>query len=280
MAQTAPSPTKPRPIPGRIGAVLHVLATLITHARHFAATATSRASTPEFAPAAAVFGTDHPPTILHRIQRGLLRALALQEYLLARAARGRNLRFAWPPCVERQPHHRPPAKSAPGPRPTPLRPRQPDPALLDPGNPAASRLPTAEELAAEVRRRPVGRTMSYICMDLGIAPGLCQGEFWNQVEKTLRRYGGSLNRLYQVRVRREEAFQREHDRRKDTWHIDWRDLTPSAVRLALGCLIGEPPSGGAVPGGRMADGFARGGANFGQDAAARDIIGPPVLVPS
>ena len=243
-APTTPTQAKPRPIPGRIGAVLHILATIITHARHFAATATARASTPEFAPAAAVFGTDHLPTILHRIQRGLLRALALQEYLLARAARGRTLRFAWPPRVELQPHHRPPAKPASGPRQAPVHPRRPDPALLDQ---PASRLPTPEDLAAQVRRRPVGRTIAYICMDLGIAPGLCEGEFWNHVEKTLRRYGGSLNRLYQVRARREEAFQREHDRRKDTWHIDWRDLRPSAVRAALGCLIGETPPDGLNP---------------------------------
>lgn len=279
-APTTPAPTKPRPIPGRIGAVLTVLATLITHARHFAATATTRVSTPEFATAAAVFGTDHLPTILHRMQRGLLRALALQEYLLARAARGRNLRFAWPPCVALQPHHRPPAKPAPGPRPAPVHPRRPDPALLDPGDPAASRLPTQEDLAAEVRRRPVGRTIASICMDLGIAPGLCDGDFWNQVEKALRRYGGSLNRLYQVRARREETFRRERDRRPDTWHIDWQDLRPSAVRRALGCLIGETPPGGPLPAGRMADGSARQGAKRGQGAAARDIIGPPVLVPS
>ena len=102
-------------------------------------------------------------------------------------------------------------------------------------------MPTPEDFAAGVRRRPVGRTMAYICMDLGIAPGLCDGDFWNQVEKLLRRYGGSLNRLCQVRAQREDTFQRERDRRPNTWHIDWRDLRPSTVRRALGCLIGEPP---------------------------------------
>ena len=71
-------------LPG--SAVLTVLATLIAHARHFAATATTSVSAPEFATAAVVFGTDHLPTILHRMQRGLLRALALQGYLLTRAA--------------------------------------------------------------------------------------------------------------------------------------------------------------------------------------------------
>ena len=244
-AQTTPAPT--RPIPGRIGAVLNVLAALIAHARHFAATATTRVSVQEFATAAAVFGTDHLPTLLHRMQRGLRRALALHEYLLARAARGSNLRFAWPPCVDLLPHHRPPARPAPGPRPTLLQPRRPDPALLGSDDPGASRLPTPEELAAEVRRRPVGRTIAYICMDLGIAPGLCAGDFWNQVEKTMRRYGGSLRRLCQVRARREEAFLRERDKSPDTWHIDWRDLRPSTVRRALGCLIGETPPDGLGP---------------------------------
>jgi hypothetical protein len=240
-APTTPAGTKPRPIPGRIGAVLHVLAVLIAHARHFAATAAARASVPEFATAAAIFGTGDLPTILLRMQRGMLRALALRDYLFARAARGRNLRFAWPPRVALQPHHRPPAKPARRPRAASLLPRRPDPALLAPGDPDALRLPSPEELAAEVRRRPVGRTMTYICLDLGIVPGLCDGEFWNRVEKTLRRYGGSLGRMYRVRWRREDSFQRERDRRPDIWHIDWRDLRPSTVRLALGCLIGETP---------------------------------------
>jgi len=224
-----------------VGAPPATVVALIAHARHFAATATTRVAAPEFATAAAVFGTDHLPTILHRMQRGLLRALALRDYLLARAARGHNLRFAWPPRVELQPHHRPPAKPAPAPRTERRRPSRPDPALLGPDDPGASRMPTPEEFAADVRRRPVGRSIAYICMELGIVPGLCDGAFWNQVERILRRYGGSLGRIYQVRAQREDTFQRERDRRPDTWHIDWRDLRPSTVRLALGCLIGEPP---------------------------------------
>ena len=250
MARTAPATPAPKtrhPIPGRIGAVLHVLVTLIAHARHFAATAATRVAAPEFATAASVFGTYDLPPILHRIQRGLLRALALRDYLLARAARGRDLRFAWPPRIALQPHHRPPARPAPAQCPTPVHRRGPDPALLDLDDPAASHLPRPEELAAEVRWRPVGRTIAYICLDLGIAPGLCRGEFWNQVEKTMRRYGGSLGRLYQVRARRQDSFLRERDKRPDTWHIDWRDLRPSTVRRALGRLIGETPPAGPGP---------------------------------
>jgi hypothetical protein len=242
-----PAPAKPRPIPGRIGGVLKVLAALIAHARHFAATATTHAETPEFAVAAAVFGTYNLPTILHRMQRGLLRALALRDYLLARAARGHNLRFIWPPYVELQPHHRPPAKPVPRPRRAPLHPRRPEPALLDADDPAACRLPTPEEFAAEVRRRPVGRTIAFICMDLGLVPGLCEGAFWDQVAQVLRRYGGRLGPMYRVRARREETFQRERDRRPETWHINWRDFRPSTVRRALGCRFGEMPPEGVGP---------------------------------
>jgi hypothetical protein len=244
MVQTAP-PVQPRPIPGRIGAVLKVLLTLIVHGRHLAATANSRAAAPEFATTAAVFGTYDLPVILHRIQRGILRALALQRYLLARAARGRNLRFRWPPYVDLQPHHRPPARQAAAKRDRPGRPRTKEPALLGPGDPGSFCLPTAEELDAEVRRRPVGRTIAFICLDLGITPVLCEGEFWDRIEKTLWRYGGSLYRLYLVRIGREQTFQRERDRRPDTWHIEWRPGSKSAVRQALGYLIGETPQ---IPG--------------------------------
>jgi hypothetical protein len=249
MPSTAPDQGKPRPTPGRIGAVLTVLHALIAHARHFAATAATQAAVPEFVTVAAVFGTHDLPVILHRVQRGILRALALHNYLLARAARGRNLRFAWPPCVEVQPHHRPPPGPAPASPPARVARRQPDPATLGPDDPAASRLPTQEELEAWVRRRPVGRSMTYICMDLGIVPGLCDGEFWNKIESVLRRYGGSLGRLCRIRAKREETFQRARDRRPETWDTDWRELPRATVRQALDCLIGETLlANGLMPG--------------------------------
>jgi hypothetical protein len=247
MPPTAPPATQPRPIPGRIGAVLKILHALIAHARQFAATATARAAAPEFAPAAAVFGTYDVPLILHRMRRGILRALALQRYLLARAARGRNLRFIWPRYVDLQPHHRPPAKPAPPKQTTPIRPRRKEPALLGPDDPGAYDLPTPEELDAEVRRRPIGRTITYICLDLGIVPTLCDGEFWIKVEKIFRRYGGNFDRLDRARAEREKTFQRERDGLPETWHIDWRDIRKSTARRALGYLIGETLEAPALP---------------------------------
>ncbi len=83
--------------------------------------------------------------------------------------------------------------------------------------------------------------MAYICMDLGVVPGFCADAFSDRLLKAIRRYGGSLRRLYDVRARREKSFAQQHDRRPETWHWDWRDLRIPAVRHALGLLIGEAP---------------------------------------
>lgn len=238
---TAPQPSQTRPIPGRIASVLKVVNKLIAWGRYFAAIANTSVERPEFAVPAAIIGTYNIAVIVLRIERGIQRALALQRYLLERAARGRNLRFLWPSRVELQPHHRPP----PGPPRAPSTARKPgpgkDPVLLDPSHPNAFPHRTPDDFDAEVRRRPIGRSIAYICLDLGLSPGLTEGEFWCQIEKTFSRYGGSLERLHQMRAHRAETFQRERDQRPDTWHIDWRDTRPITVIKALGCLIGEAP---------------------------------------
>jgi hypothetical protein len=240
-------PATSRPILGRIGAVLRVARAMIAYGRYFTATAPTRASEPEFAPVAAVFGTYDVATMLFRVKRGILRALALQRYLLARAARGRNLRFIWPPYVDLQPHHRPPP---PPPRARPAAPRRTagrEPALLDDDDPRAFYLPTDAELDAEVRRRPIGRTITYICLDLGIVPGFCEDKFFDGYMMVIRRYGGSLGPLFDVRARREKTFEKARDRRPHTWHIAWRSPSIPAVRQALGLLIGEPPPSPSSP---------------------------------
>jgi hypothetical protein len=56
----------------------------------------------------------------------------------------------------------------------------------------------------------------------------------------IRRFGGSLAPLFEVRARRAESFQKERDRRPETWHIEWQGVHKPAVRQALGLLIGEP----------------------------------------
>ena len=149
----------------------------------------------EFATLASVCGTYNLPSILARLQRGILRAMALERYLLARAEKGRDIA-----CVEPREHT--PAK--PPATPPPEAPRH-APKRRPPFDPDDLRIPTLKELDAEVRRRPLGRTIATICMDLAVVPGFCTGAFWNQVFDTLQAYGGSLNALYKVREHRESA---------------------------------------------------------------------------
>ena len=74
-------------------------------------------------------------------------------------------------------------------------------------------MPTLEELEAQVRRRPLGRTLVEICLDLAVVPGFCTGPFWNELFDSIRLHGGSVAALMQEKVRREKAFAKEQDRK-------------------------------------------------------------------
>jgi hypothetical protein len=71
--------------------------------------------------------------------------------------------------------------------------------------PARSRLallPTPEQIAADVRRRPIGAVIADICLDLGIMPN---HPLWREVQLVIIRHGGSLARLVKDLV--EQVFQ-------------------------------------------------------------------------
>ena len=63
-------------------------------------------------------------------------------------------------------------------------------------DPRLARLPTEEEIAEEVRRRPVGAVIVDICCDLGIAPGRLDRAFWDEINHALMVYGGSSVRFF------------------------------------------------------------------------------------
>src|ERR1700733_6042447 len=91
---TLPDPPKDRPgkpVPERIAAMLSLVAVLAEYGRHLAATIEHRAIWRGFATIAQFFGTAALPVILAHIQRGLMRAVALERMLLRRATRGRDL---------------------------------------------------------------------------------------------------------------------------------------------------------------------------------------------
>ncbi|MBV9748793.1 MAG: hypothetical protein JO157_08255 [Acetobacteraceae bacterium] len=235
--ETTPTPAPPAP-PQRIAAVLRVVHVLLAYGRHLAGSAGHRAAAPGFAAIAACFGTANLSLILAHLHRGILRAVALERVLLARAARGRDIELA-APCIRTRPPA--PANAAPGRNAAPPIPRPAAPACrLDQDHPANFQTPSLEQLEREVRRRPLGRTLVDICLDLAVVPGLCSGTFWNELFDLMRCHGGSIASLVQARWRREQAFDQEQDSRP-TPGWTWPILGRQAIRQVLGFFIGEDP---------------------------------------
>ena len=172
-----PDPPQDQPgntMPEYIAAVLYAVGILLGYGRHLLATVHRRATAPTFPAIAACFGTANLATILAHLNRGILRAAALQRFLLARAATGRDInmvirriRTDEPPPAPADPQPEQPAdqpaKPKAAPRPS-LPPGWDDPELF---------MPTPEELERQVRRRPIGRTIADICRDLAVVPGFC-----------------------------------------------------------------------------------------------------------
>ena len=221
-------------MPARIATLLHTVRILLGFGRHLAETAKQRAASPDFNAIAACFGTGRLYAILAHLQRGILRATALERVLLARAARGRDIGFvapreratATPAAPAEQPAEAQVARKAPPPsRPAGWN----DPELF---------MPTLEDLEAQVRRRSLGRTLVDICLDLAVVPGFCTGPFWNELFDSIRLHGGSVAALMQEKARRQKAFCQEQDRKPGS-NWDWLEMGREALRGVLGCCIGE-----------------------------------------
>ncbi len=168
-------------IPAALGRVLSLVRKLIDYGKQLAATVQQRATTPGFAFFARPFGTADLAAILARITSGLRRAAALEATLCRRAARGQDLT----PAPIRAP-------AAPG-LGTARQVAEPDPQpAAHTEDPRLAGLPTEDEIAAAVRRRPVGAVIVDICRDLGIAPGHLDRAFWDEISHAIIAYGGSL----------------------------------------------------------------------------------------
>jgi hypothetical protein len=249
-------------MPARIAALLHTVRILLGYGRHLHATAQDRSASTDFNAIAVCFGTGRLYAILAHLQRGLLRAAALERVLLARAARGRDIGFT----VARDRPAEAPAKPADSPAapsaeaqvaPQPPRPSRPrgwnNPELF---------MPNLEQLEAQVRRRSLGRTLVEICLDLAVVPGFCTGPFWSNLFDSIRLHGGSVGTLMREKVRREKAFAREQDRKVGS-NWDWQGMGREALRRVLGFFIGEAAD---APFDRISERYA---------AAAAMATGPP-----
>jgi hypothetical protein len=223
--------------------LLHAVRVLLGYGSHLIDTVRHRAAAPNFNAIAACFGTANLSTILAHLNRGLLRAAALERVLLARAATGRDIDFVprhkpkpqpETPQADAQPEQQAIAHPARRQAPNPSRPTVwDDPELF---------MPTLHDLERQVRRRPIGRTIYDICIDLAVVPGFCHSAFWNELFDIMTWFGGghSVDRLMRQKARRREAFAREQDRDPNA-NWDWLRLKRDELRQILGFFIGEPP---------------------------------------
>jgi hypothetical protein len=162
--------------PSRFGRVLDVVRKLIDYGKELATTLQRRATT-DLAAVTRPFGTRDIGLILARITRGLLLANALEARVVELAARRPDA----PPRPARAPAQRPPRAA---------------PATMssnDAADPRLALLPTPEQIAAEVRRRPIGSVIADICRDLGILP---THPLWQELSVAIVWHGGSFNRLF------------------------------------------------------------------------------------
>ena len=248
-SQSSPDPLKDPPataLPGNIGGLLDVVRILLGYGRHLVDTVRPRSTAPNFNAIAACFGTANLSTILAHLNRGILKCLALERILLARAATGRDV-----DCVARSsptmqqlldrvdapPEPALAEHSLPAERKHAPRPSRPsgwnDPELY---------MPTLEELERQMRRRPIGRIILDISLDLAVVPTLCHPVFWNALFDIMNWFGGghAVSELMTEKTRRREAFAKEQDRiRGANW--DWVNIPLDKLRDVLGFFIGEPP---------------------------------------
>lgn len=233
-------------LPGNIAGLLHVARYLLGYGRHLVDTIRQRAAAPSFDAIAACFGTSDLTTIYAHLHRGILRCIALERVLLARAATGKDVAV-----IERN------ASIALLPEPEPAQAEaQQQPAAtaaLLPARRRATRasrpagrddpelfMPTLEDLERQIRRQPIGRVFSDICLDLAVVPGFCHPAFWNALFEIMTYFGSSVNKVMQEKTRRRAAFGKEQDRKRGA-NWDWVNIPRDKLRDVLGFFIGEPP---------------------------------------
>jgi hypothetical protein len=236
-------------MPACIAAILSVVRVLLGYGKHLDATLPERTDHPGFPAIAIGFGTHDVRRILAHVQRGILRAMMLQKYLLARAAQGRDIEPTERPAPAEQADIealqmklRPPA--APRAKTERAKTERAKAKKANPDDPLHFAMPTLQELESQIRRRSIGRTIAEICLDLGVAPSSCEGAFWHEFYLTLIEFGGKFEDFFDVQERRKTEFRKERDKRPSTGNFDWCDRPKESIRQMLGTLLGESPPRG------------------------------------
>ena len=230
-----PVPSQERQTPPCIAFLLKLVSVLIRYGRHLDDTIPQQAAHPRFPTLAASFGTHDVRRILAHVHRGILRAMMLQRFLLARAAQNRDIE----PIQQPEPAEPAEIEALDMKLRAPAQPRPKSTPKADPDDPMHFSIPTLKELESQVRRRAVGTTIAEICLDLGITASLSDGETWDEIIQALTHFGANFETFFATQQHRRETFQRERDDRPETWTIDYHDRPKDAVRHLLGALLGE-----------------------------------------
>lgn len=247
-AAATPAPT-PTPAPTRAAAaqtpaiarMLGLLHWIIDYGMHLVDTIEQRAATdPGFPLFANIsFRTANLDLIISRLLRGLRLAEALFKLLERRAARGRDIVIP----ADRQPSRRKPRE--PG-APPPARRKR---ILL-------SDDPTDAEIAAWLRRRPLGAALGAICRDFGVLPGYLTRPQWEELSYALTLYGGSFACFF----RDEDLLRRARERIAHPGSADpdsgplTEEAAASVVQRLLALL--PPIAAGPAPAPSAQAGFA------------------------
>jgi hypothetical protein len=186
---SAPAATSDLPPPSRSGRLLTLVRKLIDYGKQLAATLRQRVVPGDTTDLVRTFGTGDIALILARIAQGLHRAGLLEEKIARAATR-----------LDAEPQPNP----APSPRALPCEADAPSPRQTQPRQPAdaaplLANLPTPDQIAAKVRRQPIGAVLADICRDLGIPPS---HPLWDELHRAINHYGGNYIRLVMERLDR------------------------------------------------------------------------------
>lgn len=185
---TRPDPLQDRPgagadTPNRFGRLGGLVRRLIDYGKEFAAALRDPDPVVNAVAVAKDYGIIDFALILLRVTRGLMRAAALEAKLLRLAAR--RERAAPTPRAGAPPRTTHAAGTAQH------RSRASDPPL--------TRLPSEDEVAAEVLRRPIGAMIADICRDLAIFPA---HPLWGELHDAMLDHGGNPARLFADMIKR------------------------------------------------------------------------------
>lgn len=174
-----PDQAGPAPLP-RVGRLLSIVRKLVSYGNALIITLQQGRSAHRRTMATLAFGTKELALIIARIKCGLQRAALLEDRLNVYVARGRDVpELSEPLRLPREPKEAPSADA-------PARAAR---------NKLLVLLPTAEEIADQVRRRRLGTVIGDICRDLGLASGSMERALWDELFDAVMTGGIDITRF-------------------------------------------------------------------------------------